>query len=61
VLTEDKWFIAIFTLHSGLDIFRKNKGKDVVIPVYNIKAYRGRIGIAPLILNLDIRYQWWAG
>jgi len=63
VLMGDKWFLAIFTLYKGLDIFRENKGKGkgIVIPVYNIKAYRGRIGITPLILNLGIRYQWWAG
>jgi hypothetical protein len=33
------------------------KGTDDVIPVYVMKAQRGRRGIAPLILNLGIRWS----
>jgi len=41
-----------------MHIFKKSKrkGKGKVIPVYNIKVYRGSIGVAPLILNLGSRW-----
>jgi len=38
-----------------------NKGKEVtskVAPVHHMKAYGGRRGRAPLILNLDSRGEW---
>ena len=33
-----------------------DKGK--VVPVHTMKAYRGRRGIGPLILNLSTRWKW---
>jgi hypothetical protein len=31
-------------------------GEDKVFPVHDMQAYRGRRGMAPLILNLDNRW-----
>jgi hypothetical protein len=33
------------------------KGKGEVFPVHAMKAYRGRRGIAPLLLNLSTRWR----
>jgi hypothetical protein len=35
----------------------KKKKTDTIIPANAVRAYRGRIGIAPLIRNLGTR--WW--
>jgi hypothetical protein len=33
-------------------------GKGKVVPLYSMKAYRGNIGAAPLMLNLGIVWRW---
>jgi hypothetical protein len=37
--------------------FSSHKVKVKVVPVYTLKAYRRRRGIAPLILNLSARWR----
>jgi hypothetical protein len=34
------------------------KGKSKFVPIHAMKAYRGRKGTTPLILNLGVRWRW---
>jgi hypothetical protein len=45
-------------LKYSTDLSTKHRTKGKVFPVHSIKAYKGRRGISPLILNLGTLWRW---
>jgi len=55
------WFFHSDVCRLKSRMFRElcsKRGKGKSFPVHVMKAYRGRRGISPLILNLSARWKW---